>query len=128
LGDERVRSGSRCGDVDLEDVGRPQEGGRARGAGEEERAEVRCGLGFGAAIGLLACGRACGAWAAEVLGYCTSGDVSGEGERVVGYAVVAVWEPGGGVVIGPACRRWGVYGAGRVLAHSGAGCGILCAG
>jgi AmmeMemoRadiSam system protein B len=52
--------------------------------------------GFGPTIAALAYGRACGARAAEVLDYRTSGDVSGERERVVGYAAVAVWEPGGG--------------------------------
>jgi hypothetical protein len=63
---------------------------------------VGCGLGFRAAIGSLECGRPFGARAAEVLDYRTSGDVSGEGERVVGYAAVAVLEPGGG---GGDCAR-----------------------
>ena len=46
--------------------------------------------GFGPAIAMLNAAKALGATRAELIKYATSGDVSGERERVVGYAGVAV--------------------------------------
>jgi hypothetical protein len=48
-----------------------------------------CGL--GPAVVMLTAARRLGATSAELIKYATSGDVSGDRDRVVGYAGIAVW-------------------------------------
>jgi MEMO1 family protein len=47
--------------------------------------------GFGPVVAMLTAARKLGATSGELVKYATSGDVSGDRERVVGYAGVAVW-------------------------------------
>jgi len=46
--------------------------------------------GFGPAVAMLTAARKLGAKSAELVKYATSGDVSGDRQRVVGYAGVVV--------------------------------------
>jgi AmmeMemoRadiSam system protein B len=46
--------------------------------------------GFGPAVAMLTAARQLGAKSAELVKYATSGDISGDRDRVVGYAGVVV--------------------------------------